>query len=345
MNRDATTSPGPVPQRSARDGSPPEWNRPELWAQIVQAGRIIANGGVVAFPTETVYGLGASALDADAAARIFEVKNRPSFDPLIVHVASVDQARACAERFPEAAQALAEAFWPGPLSVVVRKKGVIPDLVTAGLPTVAMRMPNHPVALELIREAGVPVAAPSANPFGALSPTTAEHVRRHLGDTVDAVLDGGECTVGVESTIVSLVGERPVLLRPGGIPVEAIERLIGPLEQTHAPKDKPLAPGQLPTHYAPRTPLALSPDPQHPSDARIGLLASQEPADRQPYAAVEVLSAQGDLREAAANLFAALHRLDALDLDSILANPLPDHGLGRAINDRLRRAAAKSVRS
>lgn len=307
---------------------------------LEQAARIIAAGGIVAFPTETVYGLGANAFDASAVARIFEVKNRPAFDPLIVHVACREQVAACVERVPEAARALMDAFWPGPLTLVMRKIGAIPDLVTAGLPTVAVRLPDHPTALALIRLAGVPVAAPSANPFGALSPTTAEHVRQHLGDKVDALLDGGACPVGVESTIVSLAGERPVLLRPGGLPAEAIERVVGCLERVVSHPAKPSAPGQLATHYAPGTPLFLTTDPAAPAAGRIGLLAFRHPVDEDRFAGIEVLSSKGELREAAANLFAALHRLDAMGLDAILAEPLPEQGLGVAVNDRLRRAAA-----
>ena len=309
--------------------------------EIGQAARAISDGGIVAFPTETVYGLGANAFDVSAAARVFEVKNRPTFDPLIVHVDRVERAAACTDPFPETARILADTFWPGPLTLVMRKADAIPELVTAGLPTVAVRMPNHPVALELIRQAGVPVAAPSANPFGALSPTTADHVRKHLGGTVDAVLDGGACTVGVESTIVSLAGEHPVLLRPGGIPVEAIERVVGHLERADSPTEKPSAPGQLATHYAPRTPLSLTTEADAPSGSRVGLLAFRGPADDRSFVTVEVLSPDGNLREAASNLFAALHRLDTMELDAIWAEPLPEHGLGAAINDRLRRAAAK----
>ena len=308
---------------------------------IANAARIIAEGGVVAFPTETVYGLGANAFDTSAVARVFEVKNRPTFDPLIVHVADIEQASACTKQFPEMAQFLADTFWPGPLTLVMRKASSIPDLVTAGLPTVAVRMPNHPVALELIRQAGVPVAAPSANPFGALSPTTAEHVREHLGDKVDAILDGGPCAVGVESTIVSLVGEHPVLLRPGGIAAQTIEQIVGRLEREGGNQKKPSAPGQLASHYAPRTPLYLTTDPGVPRGDRFGLLAFGTSTGNQSFSAIEVLSQKGSLREAAANLFAALHRLDAMGLDAILAEPLPERGLGPAINDRLRRAAAK----
>ncbi len=307
---------------------------------LPQAARIIAKGGIVAFPTETVYGLGANAFDSSAVARVFEVKKRPSFDPLIVHVADTDQAASCIARPSATARVLMDTFWPGPLTLVMPKTSAIPDLVTAGLPTVAVRMPNHPMALELIRLAGVPVAAPSANPFGALSPTTAEHVRTHLGDKVDAVLDGGACTVGVESTIVSLCGERPVLLRPGGVPAEAIARVVGCLGRVTGDQKYPSAPGQLPMHYAPRTPLFLTTESATPVTGRIGFLAFHKPIDTNGFAEIAVLSPSGDLREAAANLFAALHRLDAMALDAILAAPLPEQGLGAAINDRLRRAAA-----
>lgn len=310
-------------------------------AAINRAADILAAGGIVAFPTETVYGLGANALNAAAVARIFAVKNRPFFDPLIVHVSDIEQARMCCREFPERAQRLADAFWPGPLTMVLPKSDGIPDLVTAGLPTVAVRMPNHPLALKLIRRSGTPVAAPSANPFGALSPTTADHVLRHLAGKIDAVIDGGACTVGVESTIVSLAGDEPLLLRPGGIAAEDIERVVGPLTLEHAHADRPAAPGQLPSHYAPRTPLRLVKSAPRCGGRRTGLLALQAAPAQHSYEAVEVLSPAGDLQEAATSLFAALHRLDALGLDMIVAELCPEEQLGRAINDRLRRAAGK----
>jgi L-threonylcarbamoyladenylate synthase len=227
------------------------------------------------------------------------------------------------------------------LTLVLPKTARLPDLVTAGLPTVAIRIPNHALALALLEELGSPIAAPSANPFGMVSPTTAEHVRDQLGERVDVVLDGGPCAVGVESTIVSFCGEQPTLLRPGGIAAEDLEAVIGSVACPAPHEPVPLAPGRLPRHYAPRTPLRLTADGE-PAAAgkRVGLLSLQAPLRTDGFAAVEVLSPTGDLREAAANLFAALRRLDRLGLDLILARPVPDRGLGRAILDRLRKASA-----
>jgi L-threonylcarbamoyladenylate synthase len=310
-------------------------------SEIQKAAQIIQEGGLVAFPTETVYGLGADALNPYAVARVFEAKNRPRFDPLIVHVADLRQAEILVERFPEAALRLAEKFWPGPLTLVLPKSPLVPDLVTSSLPTVALRIPRHPLALELIRESGRPLAAPSANPFGGVSPTTAEHVRRSLPGKVDMVLDGGPCEVGVESTVVSFLERDPALLRLGGTPLEEIQTFLGRALKipTAAPAGPLHSPGQLASHYAPRTPLMLEGPP--PDGAKAGLLSFQRPESSRGFQTLEVLSEKGDLREAAANLFAALRRLDESGLDWILARLVPDQGLGRAINDRLRRAAAK----
>lgn len=309
---------------------------------IRRAADIIRSGGLVAFPTETVYGLGANALDPIAVARIFEAKNRPFFDPLIVHVADIDGASDLVAHIDDRALRLADAFWPGPLTIVFKKLVLIPDIVTAGLATVAIRVPAHPVARELIGAAGVPIAAPSANPFNYISPTRAGHVATQLGDRVDMILDGGDCAVGVESTIVDCSGDEPRVLRYGGLPVEEIERTIGPVAPAVVRADAPEAPGQLPAHYSPRTPLAIIDDIHHPPhDKKTALLAFRSPGGMVPYDIVEVLSPSGDLREAAANLFSALHRLDAAGVDAIFAEAVPETGLGRAIMDRLRRAAVK----
>lgn len=311
---------------------------------ITQAARRIKESGVVAFPTETVYGLGANAFDAQAVARIFEIKQRPHFDPLIVHVCSADQLELVTNGVSPMAKALIDEFWPGPLTLILPKSRQVPDLVTSGLPTVAVRMPRHPLALELIRRAGVPLAAPSANPFGSTSPTTAQHVLDQLGGKADLVLDGGPCSVGVESTIVSLAGEQPVLLRTGGVALEDIEHVTGPLKRAAHSSDRPAAPGQLSRHYAPKTPLVLR---EHilsaPGSGRTGLLTLRPPENPQGFVVIEMLSEDGDLREAAANLFAAMHRLDKAGLDLILAQRLPDSGLGCAINDRLQRAACSKT--
>ena len=308
--------------------------------ELAEAAVILRNGGTVAFPTETVYGLGANALDPRAVARIFEIKQRPRFDPLIVHVSTVAQGQQVVRAWPDTARELVRRFWPGPLTLVLPKADAIPDIVTAGLPTVALRMPAHPLALALISEAGVPVAAPSANRFGSISPTTSAHVRMQLGEAVDRVIDGGPCRVGIESTVVALADDGPLLLRAGGTPVEEIESLIGPVQRPGVDPDRPASPGQLARHYACRTPLSVwEAEREAPVFPRSGLLTLGPPAERAGFEAVEVLSASGDLQEAAANLFAALYRLDALGLDRIVAVMVPDVGLGRAINDRLRRAA------
>lgn len=312
----------------------------DLEAELERVAGLLRRGGVVAFPTETVYGLGADARNAEAVARIFEIKGRPRFDPLIVHVASPGMAAEVAAEIPEQARTLIRRFWPGPLTLVLPKRPEVSDLVTAGLPTVGVRMPRHPLALELIRQAGVPVAAPSANPFGRTSPTKAKHVDGHLGGQVDAILDGGPCAVGVESTILSFAEEIPVVLRVGGQALEEIEAAIGPVRLAPATDDVPLAPGRLLRHYAPHTPLALVEDGAAlRGGPREGLLTFRGHPREAEFGAVEVLSRAGDLREAAAHLFAALQRLDARGLDRIRAERAPDHGLGRAINDRLRRAA------
>ncbi len=312
---------------------------------IHKAAEIIRRGGIVAFPTETVYGLGADAFNALAVARIFEVKQRPHFDPLIVHVADPADVERLVNEIPLSAKKLMERFWPGPLTVVLLKGKNIPDIVTAGLSTVAIRMPNHPMALSLIKESRCPIAAPSANPFGYLSPTTAAHVREQLGDQVDLILDGGPCSVGVESTIVSFLEGELRLLRPGGLPLEEIESVIGKVEVGPI-DDRPSAPGMLPRHYAPRTPILVDWNEKNLElyqNKNIGLLAFQEAKNNIKFRHVEILSRKGDMKEAAANLFTAIRRLDALNLDLIMAEPVPEIGLGRAIMDRLRRASGTQL--
>jgi L-threonylcarbamoyladenylate synthase len=243
---------------------------------------------------------------------------------------------------PSNTKKLIERFWPGPLTVVLPKKAEVPDLVTAGLPTVAVRMPKHPMTLSLIELADCPIVGPSANPFGYLSPTTAEHVRDQLGGQIDFILDGGPCEVGVESTILSFLEKRPRLLRPGGLTLEEIESIIGTVEVNPIEEGEPSAPGMLPRHYAPLTPIILKSwkeDLTSYRNKKVGLLAFQEPNNALKFNRIEVLSKKGDFREAAANLFGAIRRLDAFNLDLILAEPIPEVGLGRAIMDRLRRAS------
>lgn len=312
---------------------------PPTPANLERAAQIICSGGLVAFPTETVYGLGANALDATAVAKIFEAKQRPSFDPLIVHISDREMLQQVVREVPAVAEKLMARFWPGPLTLVLPRLEAVPGIVTAGLPTVAVRMPAHPVAQALIRKAGVPIAAPSANPFGYLSPTRAEHVERMLGHRVDLILDGGSTLFGVESTIV-LLAEKPVLLRHGAVPLEELERVLGTVALQVEASEKPLVPGQLPQHYAPRTPIRIAAPEEVPSALRkrVGYLAFREVP--KGFKVVKVLSPTGNLLEAAAHLFEALHQLDRLGLEAIYAEPIPEVGLGRAIMDRLRRASA-----
>jgi L-threonylcarbamoyladenylate synthase len=314
-------------------------------AAIERAAALIRAGEIVAFPTETVYGLGADATNPRAAARIFAVKERPRFDPLIVHIAEAEQLGDVAATLPAAARTLADAHWPGPLTLVLPKRGVIPDIVTAGLATVAVRLPAHPVARQLIRAAGRPIAAPSANPFGYVSPTRAEHVAAQLGARLQLILDGGPCEVGIESTIVSFATDEPTLLRHGAVTQETLEAEIGPLRvaATVVPTagDPILAPGQLPRHYSPGVPLSIvgSPRDVAPAQRRGAALLSCAPvADVSGFAAVRILSASGDREEAAATLFAALRELDRLRPAHVYAVAVPETGIGRAIMDRLRRA-------
>ncbi len=326
-------------------------------AAIKKAARIIRRGGTAVFPTETVYGLGADALNARAVARIFEIKKRPRFDPLIVHVSSIRQAGRLARLSPEA-RMLMKSFWPGPLTLVLPKKKIVPDIVTAGLDTVALRMPQHPTALALIKAAGTPVAAPSANSFGRLSPTTAAHVRFGLSakrsgwpacdgtDGPDVILDGGRARIGVESTVLALNNGEFTILRHGGLPQEEIERVTGPIGSSLKGGNKPRSPGQLSVHYAPSAKLLLLGAKKAilKKGLNYGYLAFSGKPDF-TVKLTAVLSRAGDLKEAAANLFAHLHKLDAAGVDVILAEPVPMRGLGRAIMDRLKRAARRSSRN
>lgn len=303
--------------------------RPADPAAIARAAEILRRGGLVAFPTETVYGLGADATNGQAVAGIFAAKGRPRFNPLIVHLADLAEAERHA-LFSPLARRLAEAFWPGALTLVLpRRAGItLSELVSAGLDTVALRLPAHPIAKTLLREAGLAIAAPSANRSGKVSATTASHVQDGLGEAVDFILDGGAAPMGLESTVIGFDGDKPVLLRPGAIPREEIEVVVGPLR---AAGDSIRAPGQLESHYAPSAALRLNADHAEPNEVLLGFGPSPE--------AILNLSPRGDLREAAANLFAMLRALDK-DNSAIAVMPVPETGLGEAINDRLRRAAA-----
>ena len=313
---------------------------------IATAVAALRAGEVVAFPTETVYGLGADALNERAVAQVFAIKGRPRFDPLIVHLADKEAVSYYAAVIDHRAAALMERFWPGPLTLVLRKRPVIPDLVTAGLDSVSLRVPAHPVALALLQAVGTPIAAPSANPFGYVSPTTAMHVQDMLGDSIGLILDGGPCTVGVESTVCALTEEAAVVLRTGGVTVEEIETVIGPVALASSSRSDARSPGTLPRHYSPHVPLRLlapGEDIPHPGQGeRVGLLIVAPRPDATGYVVVEALSQDGNLVEAAANLFATLRRLDHLGLDGVVVGPVPESGIGRAIMDRLRRAAARA---
>jgi len=309
------------------------------------ASKIIRSGGLVAFPTETVYGLGADATNPDAVAKIYEAKNRPSFDPLIVHIADLSQLQSIVLSIPPKAQLLIDKFWPGPLTLVLPKKPIIPDIVTAGLPGVGIRMPANEIARQLISASRTPIAAPSANKFSQISPTTAEHVREQLSENIDFIIDGGPCSVGVESTIVSFMQPDPLLLRPGGLPMEEIEELIGPLLIPGKLDCTNASPGRSLRHYAPLTRLLIVENLYDiPANLNVGLLSFGPVENQDNFQRIETLSKHGDLREAACNLFAAMRKLDAAKLDLIVTRLVPDVGIGKAINDRLKRACTNRNR-
>lgn len=307
--------------------------------EIETAVRFLRSGRLVAFPTETVYGLGANALDPGAVARIYAVKGRPRTSPLIVHVASIEMAQSLVADWPDAAQRLARRFWPGPLTLVLEKQPTIPAIVTAGLPTVGLRMPAHSLTLEVIRAAGVPLAAPSANRFTQLSPTTADHVRCSLGRDVDYILDGGPCHVGIESTVLSLVGPQPVLLRPGGIARPQIESIIGPIADAAEVAGGPHpAPGMRPRHYSPHTQLLLVKDGDVPNDGR-GVYLQYQHSPR--HARIDVREMPASASGYAAALYEVLHQADNGGYDWIAVELPPDTAEWEAVRDRLRRAAGK----
>jgi L-threonylcarbamoyladenylate synthase len=308
---------------------------------LARAAEVLRAGGVIGLPTETVYGLAADAFQPLALARIFEVKQRPLFDPLIIHATDAESAFALARTVPDTARELARHFWPGPLTLVLPKIDRVPDLATSGLPNVALRVPAHPVAQALLRAFGGPLAAPSANRFGRISPTDAAAVRAELGDAIPLILDGGACAVGLESTVLDLSSAAPILLRAGGVPVEEIEALVGPVRRAEAVETNPAAPGQLRHHYAPRKPLRLlDAEALDAGDEREGWLIFGDQAA--PATAIRHnLSPTGDLRAAAANFFRMLRALDDDPrVERLAARRVPDLGLGRAINERLERAAA-----
>lgn len=340
------------------NGRVPTQFLPATPENIARAAGILRNGGLVAFPTETVYGLGANALDADAVARIFTAKERPSSDPLIVHLSGLDQLPAVARSAPPAAQTLAAAFWPGPLTLVLPKQPQVPPLVTSGLDTVAVRVPDHPVALALLAAAGAPIAAPSANRFGHTSPTTAQHVWHDLHDRIDVILDGGPTPLGVESTVLDASVSPARILRPGGVTAEMIEAVIGPvvvLRRDFASDQGLPSPGLLETHYAPRAELifCLGPDAAEAlavelgtaraAGRHVGVLAMDEDADDLAQPGVVVYRLGADLSSVARRLYAGMRWLDGQGVEVILCRDVGSGGLGLAIRDRLMRAAARLV--
>jgi L-threonylcarbamoyladenylate synthase len=303
---------------------------------------LLSNNELVAIPTETVYGLAGDVHSEKAIKAIFETKKRPFFNPLIVHIASVDCLSDIADYIPEKAQLLADAFWPGPITLVLKKKDTISDLVTAGKNTVAVRVPNHTTTLELLKRLPFPLAAPSANPFSSISPTTAVHVEHYFKETIKMVLDGGPCKSGIESTIIGFEDDQPIIYRLGSTSIESIEAIVGKVEIKNTKEVAPDAPGMLERHYAPKTATILVDDvlahiKLHKNKA-IGVLIFQSEIKDDNLKAQIVLSKHGDMVEAASKLYDALHQLDRANLNLIIAEKFPDYGLGKSINDRLSRA-------
>lgn len=310
---------------------------------IELAAEVIKQGGLVSFPTETVYGLGADGLNPIASAKIFEAKNRPAFNPLILHIAERKTLDMIAEWKNPNVEKLMNKFWPGPLTLVLPKKKIVPEIVTAGNSTIAVRMPDHKVALELIKLSGVPIAAPSANKFGQLSPTSAQHVVKQLKDKVDIILNGGPCAVGVESTILEITDDQIYLLRYGGLILEDIESIVGKVAVKPHQPSKPNSPGQLLSHYSPTKPLKFLSKTtlKENEDKKIGVIFFKEKNVDFKFAAEKILSCSGDMREAAANLFSYLYEFEKENIDIILIEPVEEKGLGRAIMDRLKKASNK----
>ena len=310
---------------------------------IQKAKDLLTSEEIIAIPTETVYGLAGNIYSEKAISNIFLLKSRPFFNPLIVHIHSLKQLNEVVSYIPPKAKILAEVFWPGPLTLVLPKKNHISDLVTSGKTTVAVRIPNHKVTLELLKGLDFPLAAPSANPFGSISPTQADHVSNYFGDKLGMVLDGGSCIKGIESTIVGFEGDEPVLFRLGSVSLESIEKEIGVVTIKNKKEISPDAPGMLMKHYAPNTPTYLVSKIidvfDDYKDKKVGFLSLDNSAELSKQFHHEVLSMSGDLDEAAAKLYSALHRLDKMNLDALVLERFPNHGIGKAINDKLERAA------
>lgn len=313
----------------------------QIGNDIQWAATLIQNGELVAFPTETVYGLGADAFNPLAVAKIFQVKERPSFDPLIVHVAKIEQTELLCKHSDDRIRLLAEQFWPGPLTIVVEKNEKVSDIVTSGLNTVGIRMPDHTLALQLITEAKTPIAAPSANKFGRISPTQPWHVANQLTQ-VPYIIDGGKTTVGIESSVIRLYNDGFVMLRPGAIGANEIKEIIPESKSAGGEDEKLHSPGLIKSHYSPQKPLLLGHTYSPETDiTKAGLIAWGKPEYAEKYKKVEYLSANKNLEEAAINLFSALHNMEASDVEYIVADTIPEEGIGIAIMDRLRKAAYK----
>jgi len=320
----------------------------KIGKDVGQAAEYLRQGGLAAIPTETVYGLAGNAFDPSAVAKIFAAKNRPSFNPLITHAHDLQQVEAYVQDIPERAIKLSQKFWPGPLTMLLLKKDIIPDIVTAGSDTVAVRIPNHPLSLKLLAQLDFPLAAPSANPFGYISPTRAAHVEEQLGHKIDYILDGGPCQVGIESTIIGFEGQKVVIYRLGGISIEQIEEVVGKdnvsLYAKIADQGRPRTSGMLKSHYAPGKKVIvgdISKLISQYSSHEIGLITLKDYYPQISQDRQMALSVSGDLNEAAQNLFSALRALDKLPVKYILSENMPEYGLGKAINDRLARAAAE----
>lgn len=309
---------------------------------ITKAVRILESEDLVAIPTETVYGLAGNIYSDKAIRKIFEVKRRPLFNPLIVHLHSIEKLDEIVSDIPPKAQLLAEAFWPGSLTLVLKKKSSVPDIITAGKETVAVRIPNHPIALELLGKLSFPLAAPSANPFNCVSPTKAIHVENYFKNSIRMVLEGGDCKNGLESTIIGFENGEPLIYRLGSISIEEIEDVVGKIDVKNKSKDSPDAPGMLAKHYAPKTKIYLTDNldsfVKKYENKRIGVLSFSKSVSASNIEQIEILSKSEDLKEAASKLYGALHSLDASNLDMIVAQRFPDYGLGKSINDRLERA-------
>jgi len=317
----------------------------EIGKDIFKAKSILEQGNLVGIPTETVYGLAGNALDPDAVTKIFSVKNRPSFDPLILHTFDLDSVQNFTLGIPGKLMRLAKEFWPGPLTLLLPKKRIVPDLVTSGLDQVAVRIPDHPLTLELLSIIDFPLAAPSANPFGYISPTKASHVNDQLGDKIPYILDGGNCNVGLESTIVGLEGDQVMIYRLGGLDVRAIEKLAGKVRVMAHSSSNPKSPGMLKSHYSPQKPFILGDLDELIKDystkgISFAVLSFFRKFPDIPASFQIQLSPHKDMSEAAKRLFESMRTLDSLDVSVILAELLPEEGLGRAINDRLKRASA-----